>query len=82
MFKHILTIIKNERRQNIGLWIELLIVALSLWYIVDNVYVTLNNYYKPLGFDTEHTYIIRLGLLNESSYEYVKDISTETAVGY
>ncbi|WP_019539071.1 ABC transporter permease [Proteiniphilum acetatigenes] len=82
MFKHILTIIKNERRQNIGLWIELLIVALFLWYIVDNVYVTLNNYYKPLGFDTEHTYIMRLGLLNESSYEYVKDISTETAVGY
>lgn len=82
MFKHILTIIKNERKQNIGLWIELLIVALFLWYIVDNVYVTLNNYYKPLGFDTEHTYIMHLGLLNESSYEYVKDISKETAVGY
>lgn len=82
MLKHILTIIKNERRQNIGLWIELLIVAIFLWYIVDNVYVTLNNYYKPLGFDTEHTYIMRLGLLNENSYEYVKDIPEETAVGY
>ncbi|HCM22155.1 MAG TPA: hypothetical protein DIC46_15590, partial [Porphyromonadaceae bacterium] len=82
MLKHILTIIKNERKQNIGLWIELLIVSVFLWYIVDNVYVTLHNYYKPLGFDTEHTYIMHLGLLNESSHEYVKDISTETAVGY
>lgn len=82
MLKHILTIIKNERKQNIGLWIELLIVSVFLWYIVDNVYVTLHNYYKPLGFDTEHTYIMHLGLLNESSHEYLKDISTETAVGY
>lgn len=82
MFKHILTIIKNERRQNTGLWIELLIVSVFLWYIVDNVYVTINNYCKPLGFDTEHTYIMHLGLLNENSHEYVKDIPNETAVGY
>lgn len=82
MLKHILTIIKNERKQNIGLWIELLIVSIFLWYIVDNGYVTLHNYYKPLGFDTEHTYIMHLGLLNESSFEYIKDISKETAVGY
>lgn len=82
MFKHILTIIKNERKQNIGLWIELLIVSIFLWYIVDNVYVTLHNYQKPLGFDTEHTYIMHLGLLNESSSEYIKDIPGETAVSY
>lgn len=80
MFKHILTIIKNERKQNIGLWIELLIVSVFLWFIVDSVYVALSNYYEPLGFDTEHTYIMNLGLLNESSHEYVKDIPTETAV--
>ena len=80
MFKHILTIIKNERKQNIGLWIELLIVSVFLWFIVDSVYVALSNYYEPLGFDTEHTYIMNLGLLNESSQDYVKDIPTETAV--
>ena len=82
MFKHILTIIKNERKQNIGLWIELLIVSVFLWFIVDSVYVTLSNYYEPLGFDTEHTYIMHLGLLNENSHEHVKDIPTETAVTY
>lgn len=82
MLKHILTIIKNERKQNIGLWIELLIVSIFLWFIVYNVYVTLSTYYKPLGFDTEHTYLMRLNLLNENSSEYVKEIPRETAVGY
>lgn len=80
MLKHIITIIKNERKQNIGLWIELLIVSVFLWYIVDNVYVTLNNYNKPLGFDTEHTYIMHLGYLNDNSPRYVKDISSEEGV--
>lgn len=80
MIKHIITIIKNERKQNIGLWIELLIVSVFLWYIVDNVYVTLNNFNKPLGFDTEHTYIMHLGYLNENSPRYVKGISTEEGV--
>lgn len=80
MLKHIFTIIKNERKQNIGLWIELLIVSVFLWYIVDNVYVTINNYSKPLGFDTNHTYIMHLGYLNENSPRYVKDISTEEGV--
>ena len=80
MLKHIITIIKNERKQNIGLWIELLIVSVFLWFIVDNVYVTLNNFNKPLGFDTEHTYIMHLGYLNENSPRYVKDISTEEGV--
>ena len=80
MLKHIITIIKNERKQNIGLWIELLIVSVFLWYIVDNTYVTLNNHSKPLGLDTEHTYIMHLGYLNENSPRYVRDISTEEGV--
>lgn len=82
MIKHILTIIKNERKQNIGLWIELLIVSVFLWYIVDDVYVTLYNYNRPLGFDTEHTYIMHLGRLSENSPEYIQDIPAETAVGH
>lgn len=82
MIKHILTIIKNERKQNTGLWIELLIVSVFLWYIVDDVYVTLYNYNRPLGFDTEHTYIMHLGRLSENSPEYIQDIPAETAVGH
>lgn len=80
MLKHIWKIIWNERKHNIGLWLELTVVAVALWYIADHVYVTLNNYFKPLGFDTEHTYIMRLGLINPNSAEYVNDIPQETRV--
>jgi len=80
MIKHIWKIIWNERKHNIGLWIELVVVAVALWYIADHVYVTLNNYFKPMGFDTEHTYIMRLGLINPNSAEYVNDIPQETRV--
>lgn len=82
MIKHILTIIKNERKHNIGLWIELFIVSVFLWYIVDDVYVTLYNYNRPLGFDIEHTYIMHLGRLSEESNEYIQDIAVETGVSY
>ena len=80
MLKHIWKIIWNERRHNIGLWLELTVVAVALWYIADHVYVTLNNYFKPLGFDIEDTYIMRLGLINPNSAEYVNDIPQETRV--
>lgn len=80
MIKHIWKIIWNERKHNIGLWIELMVVAVALWYIADNMYVTLNNYYKPLGFDTEHTYIMHLGLLNSNSSEFVENTPQETRV--
>ena len=60
----------------------MLIVSVFLWYIVDDVYVTMYNYNRPLGFDTEHTYIMHMGTLNENSYEYIKDIPGETAINY
>ncbi|HBX44728.1 ABC transporter permease [Limibacterium fermenti] len=82
MIRHLFKVIWNERKHNIGVWIELLLVGLFLWYMVDYMYVSLTNYFEPLGFDTEHTYIMRLGLLNESSPEYIKDIPEDARVGY
>lgn len=72
MLKHILIIIKNELKSNIALWLELAVVAIFLWFIVDNVYVTLNNYFKHLGFDTEHTYRMYLSYLDEQSPMYTE----------
>jgi ABC-type antimicrobial peptide transport system, permease component len=80
MIKHIFKILWNERKHNIGVWIELFLVAVFMWYIADYMYVTVTNYYKPLGFDTEHTYIMRLGRLNASGTQYIKDIPQETKV--
>ena len=55
MMKQLLKQIYNERRSNAFLWIELLLVFVVLWYIIDLVYVTLHIYYQPMGFNIENT---------------------------
>lgn len=80
MIKHILQIIWNERKQNMGIWLEFFLVSVFLWFIVDFLYVTVGIYTKPMGFDTEHTYIMRLGILNENSPEFKKEESVQKEV--
>lgn len=79
MIQHLFRIIWNERRNNIGVWIELFLVSVFLWYIVDYIYVGVSDYYKPLGFDTEHTYIMRLGYLDSESPLYKQPDTTVNA---
>lgn len=73
MIKHLLKIIWNERSHNIGLWIELFLVSLFLWYITDYLYVTINEYNQPMGFDIENTYKVQLGILSDKNSEFIKD---------
>ena len=73
MIKHLLKIIWNERSHNIGIWIELFLVSLFLWYITDYLYVTISEYNRPMGFDIENAYKIQLGILNEQNPDFVKD---------
>lgn len=80
MIKHILQIIWNERKQNTGIWLEFFLVSVFLWFIVDFLYVTIGIYTKPMGFDTEHTYIMRLGILNENSPEFKEEESVQKKV--
>lgn len=73
MIKHLLKIIWNERSHNIGLWIELFLVSLFLWYITDYLYVTISEYNQPMGFDIENTYKVQLGILSDKNSEFIKD---------
>ncbi len=82
MIKHILKIIRNESKSNLALWLELAVVAIFLWFIVDNLYVILSMYYKPLGFDIKHTYMMKLGYLSESSEGYRADYTEEQQIGF
>lgn len=52
----------NERRSNGWLWVELLIVFVVLWYVVDWTYATARTYYEPVGFDITDTYYLELSL--------------------
>ena len=73
MIKHLLKIIWNERSHNIGIWVELFLVSLFLWYITDYLYVTISEYNRPMGFDIENTYKIQLGILNDQNTDFMKD---------
>lgn len=69
--------IKNEWRSNLWLAIELLIVSVVMWYIIDYFYVDYRVYNEPLGFDTEHCYRLDVSYLNEKSPDYIADASEE-----
>ena len=51
----------NEWRSNIWLVLELLVVSVVLWYVVDFVYTRAVLYARPLGFDTENCFYIEIG---------------------
>lgn len=75
--KNILTQIKNEWRANLFLFIELLLVFVVLWYIVDWTLVTARVYNAPLGFDTEHCYNIAVSKLTPKSANYNPNLTTD-----
>ncbi len=60
MTKKLLTQIKNEWLSNLWLVLELLVVSVVMWYVVDYLY-TRATYLEPRGFNIEHCYLIELG---------------------
>lgn len=70
MNKKLFTQIKNEWRTNAWLALELLIVSVLMWYIIDALYTTTLKQLEPKGFDIEHCYLIQMGILSEKSPDY------------
>ncbi len=77
MFKKLFTQIKNEWRSNLWLALEMLIVSVVLWFVVDYFYVTIYNYNLPRGFDTSNCYRIGVAQLTDKSPEYIPDRSDD-----
>ena len=81
MFKKLFTQIYNERISNIALLLELLVVSVVLWFVVDALYVRYAIYSKPMGIDIEHTYSIKLGYIEPGVvgyHEYKDDVKERT----
>lgn len=70
MTKKLLTQIKNEWRSNLWLGVELLLVSVVLWYVVDYLCIRTAIYLEPRGFDISHTYLIGVDELTETSPDY------------
>ena len=62
--------LRNEWRSNFFLALELLVVFVVLWYIVDWCCVTARVYFAPMGFDTNHCYCLMLNRLTPNSALY------------
>lgn len=73
MTKKLLTQIKNEWLSNLWLALELLVVSVVMWYVVDYLYTRVATYLEPRGFNIEHCYLIELGELTPKSPDYTPD---------
>lgn len=71
----------NERKSNAWLWVELLLVTVVLWFVVDMCYVSLRTYFQPKGFDISDTYLINIGLLPSQHPNYRDEKQKETTGG-
>ena len=61
MIQHIIKIIWNERKTNIWLMVEYVIIFCILWFCTDYLYTMLRSYYGPQGFDIDQVYMIDMG---------------------
>lgn len=67
MIQHILTIIWNQRKSNVWIFLELLLVAIIFLSIADALLVDTYTYMRPLGFDTNNVYVVNVGKHTETT---------------
>lgn len=72
--------IRNEWSSNIWLAVELLVVSVVLWYILDTLYVKYRIYTMPLGFNVEHCYKLSFNDVTDKSPDYIPDQGYEEFV--
>ena len=77
MTKKLLVQIKNEWRNNLWLALELLVVSVVMWFVVDYLYTRTATYLEPRGFDISHCYLIEMGKLTDKSPDYIPNQTDE-----
>lgn len=81
MLKHILTIIWNQRKSNAWLIIELFIISVSFWFIIDYTGLLLYMEKTPTGFDISHTYRVFVRERTPESDSYISTEDKKTSLG-
>lgn len=77
MTKKLFTQIKNEWLGNLWLALELLVVSVVMWFVVDYLYTQAATYVEPRGFDIEHCYLVEMGRLTAKSPDFIPDQTSE-----
>ena len=70
MIKHIFKMIWAQRRSNIWIFGELMIVVCALWFMVDKMWVDYRCYYAPMGYDITNTWQFKLTWLSAKAPGY------------
>lgn len=70
MKRKLMTQMRAEWRANIWMALEMLLVSVVLFVLADKIYTVIATISEPLGFDTEHCYILRVRELSEAAPEY------------
>lgn len=81
MIKHLFTMIWNQRKSNIWMLAELMVISVCLWYIIDYMNVLSAIVRTPLGFDITDTYRIDINERSPYSDGYIDPETKETTTG-
>lgn len=76
MIRHIIKIIWNERRSNVLIFLEFIVVFCIFWFCIDYMYYAGSRYVESEGANIDHTYIIQMRKDIEA------DVNTEERYNY
>lgn len=78
MLKFILHQIGNQKRQNGWIFMELFVVFIFLWLVIDPIYVLLANRAIPAGYEQKGLYYVSLNELNPSHPSFSKEAGKDS----
>lgn len=77
MIRHLYKMIWNQRRQNGWIFLELLLVFIALWLIIDMFIVEIYSYNRPLGYNIENCWRMSFDNYAPDAPEYVSDTTLQ-----
>ena len=72
MIRHIITLIWNQWRSNLWVVAELFVVFIVIWFMMDTFLMQAVLSHRPVGFDTEHVYEVKLSMRSKDYPGYIE----------
>lgn len=77
MIKHIFKQIWAQRKYNVWIFVELMLVFSVVWVLMDYSFVLMHNKAIPQGFDTSNTYLATYGVYEEGTSRFDETESSD-----
>lgn len=81
MIKHLLKIIWSQRKANVWIFAELLVVVCAVWWMSDQLYVDMRTYYSPMGYDISNSWRFQLDIFSPTAPDYISEDNLTTTSG-